>query len=144
MQPIPRTLFILQNSNSISRTHFILQNWNSIPIKQKLPVLPIPQPLTATILFSVSMNLSGLGISLEKEMATTPAFLPTESCGHGQWLLYIRSHRVGHDWSDLASMHWRRKWQPTPVFLLGESQGQRSLVGCCLWGRTELDTTEAT
>ena len=41
-------------------------------------------------------------------------------------------------------MHWRRKWQPTPVFLPGESQGRRSLVGCCLWGRTELDTTEAT
>ena len=34
--------------------------------------------------------------------------------------------------------------QPTPVFLPGESQGQRSLVGCRLWGRTELDTTEAT
>ena len=33
-------------------------------------------------------------------------------------------------------MHWRRKWQPTPVFLPGESQGQGSLVGCCLWGRT--------
>ena len=41
-------------------------------------------------------------------------------------------------------MHWRRKWQPTPEFLLGESQGQGSLVGCCLWGRTELDMTEAT
>ena len=36
------------------------------------------------------------------------------------------------------------KWQPTPVFLPGESQGRRSLVGCRLWGRTELDTTEAT
>ena len=36
------------------------------------------------------------------------------------------------------------KWQPTPVFLPGESQGQRSLVGCRLWGRTELDKTEAT
>ena len=34
--------------------------------------------------------------------------------------------------------------QPTPVFLPGESQGRGSLVGCCLWGRTELDTTEAT
>ena len=41
-------------------------------------------------------------------------------------------------------MHWRRKWQPTPVFLLGESQGRGSLVGCRLWGRTESDTTEAT
>ena len=34
-------------------------------------------------------------------------------------------------------MHWRRKWQPTPVFLPGESQGRGSLVGCRLWGRTE-------
>ena len=34
--------------------------------------------------------------------------------------------------------------QPTPLFLPGESQGRGSLVGCCLWGRTELDTTEAT
>jgi len=41
-------------------------------------------------------------------------------------------------------MHWRRKWQPTPMFLPGESQGRGSLVGCRLWGRTESDTTEAT
>ena len=41
-------------------------------------------------------------------------------------------------------IHWRRKWQPTPVVLPGESQGWRSLVGCHLWGRTESDTTEAT
>ena len=39
--------------------------------------------------------------------------------------------------------HWRRKWQPTPVFLPGESQGWGSLVGCHLWGHTESDTTEA-
>ena len=41
-------------------------------------------------------------------------------------------------------MHWRRKWQPTPVFLPGESQGRGSLVGCRLWGRTESDTTIVT
>ena len=41
-------------------------------------------------------------------------------------------------------MHWRRKWQPTPVFLPGESQEWWSLVGCRLWGHTESDTTEAT
>ena len=40
-------------------------------------------------------------------------------------------------------MHWRRKWQPIPVFLPGESQGQGSLVDCCLWGHTESDMTEA-
>ena len=41
-------------------------------------------------------------------------------------------------------LNWRRKWQPTPVFLPRESHGQRSLVGCCPQGRTELDTTEVT
>ena len=41
-------------------------------------------------------------------------------------------------------MHWRRKWQPTPVFLPGESQGRGNLVGCRLWGRTESDTTDGT
>ena len=40
--------------------------------------------------------------------------------------------------------NWRRKWQPTPVFLPEESQGWESLVGCPLWGRTESDRTEAT
>jgi hypothetical protein len=58
------------------------------------------------------------------------------------------SLRVGHDWGTSLSLftfiHWRRKWQPTPVLLPGESQGQRSLVGCCLWGRTESATIEAT
>ena len=39
---------------------------------------------------------------------------------------------------------WRREWQPTPVFLPGEIQGQRSLVGCCLWGHTESEMTEVT
>ena len=43
-----------------------------------------------------------------------------------------------------AGQHWRRKWQPTPVFLPGESQGRGSLVGCRLWGCTESDRTEAT
>ena len=46
------------------------------------------------------------------------------------------SQRVGHDWGTSLSlstlMHWRRQWQPTPVFLPGESQGQGSLVGCDL------------
>ena len=56
--------------------------------------------------------------------------------------------RVRHDWATSLSLfifiHWRRTWQPTPVFLPGESQGQGSLVGCPLWGCTESDTTEAT
>ena len=58
------------------------------------------------------------------------------------------SLRVGHDWVTSLSlstfMHWKRKWQPIPVFLPGESQGQGSLLGCRGWGHTELDTTEVT
>ena len=54
------------------------------------------------------------------------------------------SRRVGHNWAtSLSCIDWRRKWQPTPVFLPGESQGWSSLIGCCLWGPTESDTTEA-
>ena len=49
------------------------------------------------------------------------------------------SLRVGHDWATSLSLftfvHWRRKWQPTPVFLPRESQGRGSLVGCHLWGQ---------
>ena len=60
----------------------------------------------------------------------------------------MRSLRVGHDWTTSLSlftfMHRRRKWQPTPVFLPGESQGRQSLVGCHLWGCIESDTTEVT
>ena len=39
---------------------------------------------------------------------------------------------------------WIRRRQPTPVFLPGESQGWQSWLGCCLWGRTESETTEVT
>ena len=58
------------------------------------------------------------------------------------------SLRVGHDRATSLSFftftHWRRKCQPTPVFLPGESQGRGRLVGCRLRGCTELDMTEAT
>ena len=45
---------------SISRTLFILQNWNSVPIKEQLPVSPSHQPLAATMLLSVSVNVTPL------------------------------------------------------------------------------------
>ena len=65
----------------------------------------------------------------------------------GRWQS-MGSLRVGHDWATSLSlftfMHCRRKWQPTPVLLPGESQGRGSLVGCHLWGHTESDTTDAT
>ena len=83
----------------------------------------------------------------------TSVFLPGES--HGRRSL-VGCSPWGCEESDTTeSFHFhfslscigegngtRRKWQPTPVFLPGESQGWRSLVGCHLWGRTESDTTE--
>ena len=87
---------------------------------------------------------------LEKAMAPLSSTLAwkipwTEEPGR---LQSMGSLRVGHDWATSLSLftftHWRRKWQPTPVFLPGESQGWGSLVGCRLWGRTESDTTEVT
>ena len=44
--------------------------------------------------------------------------------------------------SRVGKVPWRRKWQPTPVFLPGESHGQKSLAGYSPWGRKESDTTE--
>ena len=85
---------------------------------------------------------------MEKAMAPHSSTLAwkipwTEEPGR---LQSMGSRRVGHDWATSLSlftfMHWRRKWQPTPVFLLGESRGWGSLVGCRLWGRAESDTTE--
>ena len=78
--------------------------------------------------------------SWEKAMATHSSTLAwkipgTEAPGR---LQSMESLGVGHDITNSLSlftlMHWRRKWQPTPVFLPGESQGRESLVGCRLWG----------
>ena len=91
-----------------------------------------------------------LVIATERAMAPHSSALAwripwTEEPGR---LQSMGSRGVGHDWVTLLSlftfMHWRRKWQPAPVFLPGESQEWWSLTGCRLWGRTESDTTEAT
>ena len=87
---------------------------------------------------------------LEKEMAIHSSTLAWEI----PWkeepgrLQSMGLRRVGHNLATSLSLftflHWRRKWQPTPAFLPGESQGRGSLIGCRLWGRTESDTTEVT
>ena len=69
----------------------------------------------------------------------------TEEPGRLQSMGLLRSRsRLSDLTFTFPFMHWRRKRQPTPMFLPGESQGRGSLVGCRLWGCTELDTTEAT
>ena len=95
-------------------------------------------------------NASTQQDEMEKAMAPHSSILAwkipwTEEPGR---LWSMGSLRVGHDWATSLSFftftHWRRKWQPTPVFLPGESQGRGSLVGCRLWGCTEVDTTQVT
>ena len=77
---------------------------------------------------------------MEKAMAPKSSTLAwkipwTEEPGR---LQSMGSRTVRHNWATSLSlftfMHWRGKWQPTPVFLPGESQGWGSLVGCRLWG----------
>ena len=97
---------------------------------------------------SLSANLSST--FPEKAMAPHSSTLTwkipwTEEPGR---LQSMGSLKVRHNWETSLSlftfMHWRRKWQPTPGFLPGESQGQGSLVGCHLWDCTESDMTEVT
>ena len=97
-----------------------------------------------------NLDLNGIRRLMEKAMATHSSTLAwkipwVEEPGR---LQSMGSLRIGHDGATSLSLftflHWRRKWQPTPVLLPGESQGRGSLVGCHLRGRTESDTTEAT
>ena len=69
-------------------------------------------------------------------MATTMAAAFTTLCK----LTNLRLCRGAEFW--VGKISWRREWQPTPVFWLGESHGQRSLVGYSLWGDNELFMTE--
>ena len=106
----------------------------------------VRSPLNSMYIFykdrSKLLNGEGNGIPLQYSCLEIPWM---EEPGG---LQSMGSLRIGHDWATSLSlftfMHWRRKWQSTPVFLPRESQGWGSLVGCHLWGRTELDTTEAT
>ena len=82
-----------------------------------------------------------------EEKALVSSGLPClcKARGLAWWLRWSRIHlpcgRPGFiPW--VGNNPWRRAWQPTPVFFLGQSQGQRSLAGCSPWGGKELDMTE--
>ena len=77
-------------------------------------------------------------ISKTKEKILLRTKVPGGSDGKRICLQYGRP-RFDH-W--VCKIPWGREWQPTPVFLPGESHGQRSLAGCNPWGHKELDTTE--
>ena len=149
-------------NNKLKRKHL-----DKTKKKQKtLPFLPrLENPYQKQFPFAISSQIhirtyhlfcSGAWIGICSGMLSEKAMAPHSRtlAWRVQWmeepgrLQSMRSLRVRHDWVTSLSlftfMHWRRKWQLTPVFLPGESQGQGSLVGCLLWGRKESDTTEAT
>ena len=104
------------------------------------PLLVLWPLLGLTDLWTYWVQHFDIIILLEKAMAPHSSTLAwkipwMEEPGR---LQSMGSLRVGHDWANSLSlftfMHGRRKWQPTPVFLPGESQGRGSLVGCRLWG----------
>ena len=93
------------------------------------PTKPTPERAITTL----STHLKG---SLSPRMGF-PGHSVVKNLSH----LPIKSHRF-EPW--VGKIPWRRKWQPPPAFLPGESHGQRSPVGCSPGGRNELDTTEVT
>ena len=134
----PPTLSPLMHSNGFDTLTWFVLSW--VPLNDVM--------LFSLWLFLIYINSTMLKMLLEKAMATHSSTLAwkipwTEEPGG---LQSMGSQRVRHDWATSLSlftfMHWRRKWQPTPAFLAGESQGWRSLVGWRLQSRTESDPTE--
>ena len=117
---------------------------------------PISVCLNVLIILSFNSCFSGMVIKVKLRTLLDSIFLGKNKdktwkipwMEESDRLQSMGSLRVGHDWATSLSlftfMRWRRKWQPAPVFLPGESQGRGSLVGCHLWGCTELDMTEVT
>ena len=142
-------IFLTQGSN-LCLLHLL--HW----LVDYLPLAPPGKP-NYLLLYFLVITLNGFIIfHQEDNLWFPPAMAPLSSTLAWETPWMEEPHRlqsmgllrVRHDWETSLSlftfMHWRRKWQPTPVFLPGESQGQRSLVGFRLWGRRESDTTDAT
>ena len=120
-------------------------------ILQNILLLPLPLLLVSEIFSCNGSTFCYQFIKLVGEGNGTPlqySCLENPMNG-GAWWAAV--HGVAKSRTRLSNftftficMHWRRKWQPTPVFLRGESQGRGRLVGCRLWGCSESDTTEAT
>ena len=124
------------------------RDWPSIMLMGYRHFFVLMMPCFSKCLFLNNINRCSLETSnIHCPHSSTLAWkIPwTEEPGR---LQSMGSRRVRHDWVTSLSlftfMLWRRKWQPTPVFLLGESQRWGSLAGCRLWDHTELDTTEMT
>jgi len=96
----------------------------------------------------MSANVAGYGLSKLSSLFPLQYSCLENPMDGGAWKAAVQGGHWGLDTTEqfhfhfllFTFLHWRRKWQPTPVFLPGESQGWRSLVGCRLWDHTESDT----
>ena len=147
-------------SGSFQTSELFASDGQSIRVSASAWVLPMNTQDWSPLEWTgwISLQFKGLSRVFSNTTVQKQQFLTAPHSSTFAWeipwteepgrLQSMGSLRVGHKWAISLSlftfMHWRRKWQPTPVFLPGESQGQRSLVGCRLWGRTKSDTTEAT
>ena len=84
-------------------------------------------------------RLQSMGSQSETDWATSlyTKNMGFPGCSDGR--VYLQNGRPGFD-PCIGKIPWKGEWQPTPVFLPGESHGQRSLVGYSLWDHKELDT----
>ena len=151
---VQETLKSLRQNHSLTAS--ILWSWAFLIVLLSYAYMTTGKTIALTIVLCLQSNVSlcfliwWVGLSSEKAMAPHSSTLSwkipwIEEPGR---LQSMGSLKVGHNWATSLSlftfMHWRRKWQATPVFLPGESQGRGSLVGFRLWGRTGSDRTEAT
>ena len=144
----PHTFFFWYAENFIAlKESFILANWLILNVSC-ISYLLLHNTLPSTRGLKQQTFIIVLGCLAGEGNGTPLQYSCLENpMDGGAWWAAV--HGVAKSQTRLSDftftfMHWRRKWQPTPVFLPGESQGQGSLVCCRLWGRTESDTTEAT
>ena len=100
-------------------------------------ILPSPFPLPCHSLGSLISLVGILYLCIDIDMTSQVVLVvknPPPNAGD------VKRH--GFEPS-VKKIYWRRKWQPPPVSLPGESHWQRSLVDYSPWGHKELDTTEA-
>ena len=96
---------------------------------------------TLTMVYFVIWSLVNLGMWRHAERFKTHYWFFHE-CYIYVIYPYTSLYYIHQNYSVYRHKNWRRQWHPTPVLLPGKSHGQRSLVGCSPWGRTESDTTE--
>ena len=155
------------SSSGYTETILLLFTMFRIPVgtlhQQWFPLFPVLPLLLLYGLFSLLSNMLNLlqhAVDLCLADQSPFLFLGKTPCLQSWWVLcdvlrdefdqillspsQDRQHMDIAQSNEFSCSPWRRKWQPTPVFLPGKSQGWQSLMGCRLWGRTESDMTEAT